>query len=78
MQSPLFFIPKEMGIKVVMVTGDNQQTANAIGRLVGVDYIKAGVLPEGKIALIQKLRSVSFSIRSRDCVSRTGGWTGWW
>jgi Cu+-exporting ATPase len=48
---------KEMGIKVVMVTGDNKQTADAIGRLVGVDYIKAGVLPEGKIALVQKLRA---------------------
>jgi Cu+-exporting ATPase len=48
---------KQMGIKVVMVTGDNKQTADAIGRLVGIDYIKAGVLPQDKIALIQKLRA---------------------
>jgi Cu+-exporting ATPase len=48
---------KEMGIKVLMVTGDTKQTAGAIARLVGIEYVKAGVLPEGKIALIKKLRS---------------------
>jgi Cu+-exporting ATPase len=48
---------KEMGIKVVMVTGDTRQTASAIARVVGIEYVKAGVLPEGKIALVRKLRA---------------------
>ena len=39
---------KNMGIKVVMITGDNEQTAQAIGKKAGVDEIYAGVLPQGK------------------------------
>ena len=37
-----------MGIKVVMLTGDNEQTARAIGRQAGVDEVIAGVLPDGQ------------------------------
>ena len=37
-----------MGIRVVMLTGDNQRTADAIGRQAGVDEVIAGVLPDGK------------------------------
>jgi Cu+-exporting ATPase len=48
---------KEIGIKVAMVTGDTKETAGAIARVVGVDYVKAGVLPEGKIELVKKLRA---------------------
>lgn len=46
---------KNMGIKVVMITGDNEQTANAIGKNAGVDEIYAGVLPQGKEEIIRKL-----------------------
>lgn len=48
---------KAMGIKVVMLTGDNRQTADAIARQVGIDHVEAGVLPDGKVALVQKLRA---------------------
>lgn len=37
-----------MGIRVVMLTGDNERTAKAIGQQAGVDEVIAGVLPEGK------------------------------
>ena len=47
---------KNMGIRVVMLTGDNEQTANAIGKLAGVDEVIAGVLPDGKEAVIRKLK----------------------
>ena len=47
---------KKMGIRVVMLTGDNENTANAIGRKVGVDEIVAGVLPEGKHEKIKELQ----------------------
>ena len=46
---------KNMGIRVVMLTGDNQRTADAIGAQVGVDEVIAGVLPEGKEAVIARL-----------------------
>ncbi|MDD6380599.1 MAG: heavy metal translocating P-type ATPase [Lachnospiraceae bacterium] len=45
-----------MGIKVVMLTGDNERTAKAIGDAAGVDEIVAGVLPDGKAAEIKRLR----------------------
>lgn len=45
-----------MGKKVVMLTGDNETTANAIGHIAGVDQVIAGVLPEQKEAWIQKLK----------------------
>ena len=45
-----------MGIKVVMLTGDNERTARAIGDACGVDEIVAGVLPDGKAAEIKRLR----------------------
>ncbi len=44
------------GIRVVMLTGDNERTARAIGREAGVDEIIAGVLPEGKEAVIRRLQ----------------------
>lgn len=48
---------QNMGIRVVMLTGDNQRTAEAIGRQAGVDQVIAGVLPDGKESVIRSLQS---------------------
>ena len=48
---------RNMGIRVVMLTGDNEKTARAIGRLAGVDEVIAGVLPEGKESVIRHLQA---------------------
>ena len=47
---------RNMGVRVVMLTGDNQRTAEAIGRQAGVDEVIAGVLPEGKESTIRQLQ----------------------
>ena len=47
---------QNMGIQVVMLTGDNKKTADAIGKKAGVDEVIAGVLPEGKEQVIRKLK----------------------
>ena len=47
---------KDMGIHVVMLTGDNEKTANAIGRQAGVDEVIAGVLPDGKENVVRNLQ----------------------
>ena len=47
---------QNMGIRVVMLTGDNERTARAIGRQAGVDEVIAGVLPEGKESVIRSLK----------------------
>ena len=47
---------QNMGIRTVMLTGDNERTANAIGAQVGVDQVIAGVLPEGKESVIRELQ----------------------
>ena len=47
---------QNMGIKVVMLTGDNERTANAVGKLAGVDEVIAGVLPDGKEKVVAELR----------------------
>ena len=48
---------KHMGIQVVMLTGDNEKTAAAMGKKAGVDHVIAGVLPDGKEAVIKKLQA---------------------
>ena len=47
---------QNMGLRVVMLTGDNERTAKAIGAQAGVDQVIAGVLPEGKESVIRKLK----------------------
>ncbi len=47
---------QNMGINVVMLTGDNEKTANAIGKLAGVDEIISGVMPDGKEKVIRRLQ----------------------
>jgi Cu+-exporting ATPase len=48
---------KDMGLSVVMVTGDNRATAEAIGRATGIDEVVAEVLPDGKVAVINDLKA---------------------
>lgn len=47
---------KKMGVRVIMLTGDNQKTANAVAREVGIDEVKAGVKPDGKAAVVSELK----------------------
>ena len=48
---------QDMGIRVIMLTGDNEQTAQAIAKLAGVDEVIAGVLPDGKESVVRELKA---------------------
>ena len=60
---------QNMGIRVVMLTGDNQRTADAIGRQAGVDEVIAGVLPDGKEAVIRQLQASGKVTMVGDCIN---------
>ena len=60
---------QNMGIKVVMLTGDNEQTARAIGKLAGVDEVIAGVLPDGKEQVIGSLKQQGKTIMVGDGIN---------
>ena len=60
---------QNMGIKVVMLTGDNEQTARAIGKQAGVDEVIAGVLPDGKEQVIGSLKQQSKTIMVGDGIN---------
>ena len=59
----------EMGVRVVMITGDNERTAKAIGDSVGVDRVYAGVLPEGKSAIIESLKTAGHTAMVGDGIN---------
>ena len=60
---------QNMGIKVVMLTGDNEQTARAIGKQAGVDEVIAGVLPDGKEQVIGSLKQQGRTIMVGDGIN---------
>lgn len=53
---------KEMGIKVVMITGDNQRTAKSIAQEVGVDEVRAEVMPEDKAKEVESLKTQGYTV----------------
>ncbi len=59
----------KMGIKTIMLTGDNKRTAEAIGKLVGVDEIISDVLPENKESIIRDLKKTGFVIMVGDGIN---------
>lgn len=48
---------KKMGVRVIMLTGDNQKTANAVARAVGIDEVKSGIKPDGKAQAVVGLKN---------------------
>ncbi|MCR4637813.1 heavy metal translocating P-type ATPase [Ruminococcus sp.] len=60
---------QDMGIHVVMLTGDNERTANAIGGQAGVDEVIAGVLPDGKEAVIRRLKKQGKTVMVGDGIN---------
>ncbi|MBR3767442.1 MAG: heavy metal translocating P-type ATPase [Clostridia bacterium] len=60
---------KNMGISVVILTGDNKRTAEAIGKQAGVDKVIAGVLPEGKQAVISTLQKIGLTAMIGDGIN---------
>lgn len=67
---------QSMGIRVVMLTGDNERTANAIGKQAGVDEVIAGVLPDGKESVIRRLKQKGKVIMVGDGINDAPALTG--
>ena len=63
---------REMGLRVVMLTGDNEKTARAIGRQAGVDEVIAGVLPDGKESVIRKYQEEGAQEKQKKLVAMVG------
>ena len=60
---------KSMGIEVVMLTGDNLRTATAVGSAAGIDNVVAGVLPDGKEAVVSRLKTLGKVAMVGDCIN---------
>ena len=60
---------RDMGIRVVMITGDNERTAKAIGGSVGVDRVYAGILPEGKSEIVASLKACGHTAMAGDGIN---------
>jgi len=56
---------KGLGLEVVMISGDRKATAEAIGRAIGITKVEAQVLPDGKVAAVQRLRAGGAKVACR-------------
>ena len=67
---------KDLGFRVILLTGDRRETAEAVGRLVGADQVVSGVLPDGKLEVIQALRKDGPVIMVGDGINDAPALTG--
>ncbi len=60
---------KKLGVRVIMLTGDNQKTANAVARAVGIDEVKSGIKPDGKAEAVNSLKNAGKVIMVGDGIN---------